>query len=182
MIYSIQGILQLKTSTSIIVNTQGIGYEILIPEPLIQSIGNNGDDIQLYTYHHIREDSMQLFGFSTLEDRQFFIKLTSVSGVGPKVGLKILSTLSVSQLVHALLTENLIQLTSVSGVGKKMAERMVVELKDKVSEFAISADSDITIQANEPNLKQQENDDIILGRKDLLRKKVNADSKQIRVR
>jgi Holliday junction DNA helicase RuvA len=135
MIYYIKGILSLIKSDAVIIDANGVGYHIYCPETTLQSLPDSGATLQLFTFHHIREDQQLLFGFQTEEERQFFMTLTSVSGIGPKLAIKILSSLSISQLTQALLQGDLVQLTSVSGVGKKMAERMIIDLKDKLAQL-----------------------------------------------
>ena len=139
MIFSVTGELNDILNDSIVVTTQGIGYEIFIPERLKQQLPALTSSIKLFTYHHIREDQQSLFGFLTLDDKQFFCLLTSVSGVGPKVALKMLSDFDAPTLSAAIVGNNIPQLTQVSGVGKKMAERLIIELKDKVGGLANSA-------------------------------------------
>jgi Holliday junction DNA helicase RuvA len=135
MIYFIRGILSELKSDSVIIDVNGIGYQVICPESTLNQLPNSGVEIKLHTYHHIREDQHLLFGFTTLADRDFFIVLTSVSGVGPKLGIKILSALPAAHLTQAIIQSNLVQLTQISGVGKKMAERMIIELKDKLTEL-----------------------------------------------
>lgn len=132
MIFSLNGILQLVLDDVIIIDVGGVGYEVIIPETVRQDLPETDTAIMLYTFHHIREDNQTLFGFLSLEDRRFFTLLTSVSGVGPKVAIKIVSSISLQQFSSAILQENIAILTQISGVGKKMAERMIVELKDKL--------------------------------------------------
>ena len=135
MIKQLRGQLIEKKENFLVIDVQGVGYQVFIPSSVFYELGDISEEITVHTYHYIREDSQQLFGFTKVEDRDFFILLTSVSGVGPKVGLKILSTLNTTQFVNAILKDDLVTLTSVSGVGKKMGERLVLELKDKVSQF-----------------------------------------------
>ncbi len=132
MIYSIDGHVDSLLDNSIIINTYGIGYEIFVSELVLNKSTKVGDPLKLYIYHHIREDLEVLYGFLNLEDKNFFNILTSVSGVGPKVAIRILSS-ETDSVVNAIVQENIASLTSIQGVGKKMAERMIVELKDKLS-------------------------------------------------
>ena len=143
MIFHLNGTLSLKTDDFIVVECSGVGYQIYIPYNMHAKLPSHGTPLQIFTYHHIREDNQQLFGFASIEDREFFMLLTSVSGVGPKVGLKILSEFSTDELAQAIMTGNLAVLTQVPGVGKKVAERLVIELKDKLSKlnFVVSPDS-----------------------------------------
>jgi holliday junction DNA helicase RuvA len=134
MIYSITGQVESILDHSIIINTQGIGYEVFVSELVISKAPKVGHPLTVYTYHHVREDLQVLYGFSSLEDKNFFTILTSVSGVGPKVAIRILSS-ETESIVQAIMQENIASLTSIQGVGKKMAERMIVELKDKLSKI-----------------------------------------------
>lgn len=131
MIYHVSGILKDILKESVVIESNGLGYEVIIPSSYIQSLSKIESTVKFYTYHHIREDQQVLFGFNSSEEKQFFQKLIGVSGVGPKVGIKIMSELSIHEFSTAILSNNLHTLTKISGVGKKMAERLVIELKDK---------------------------------------------------
>ena len=115
----------------IIIDVNNIGYEINMPESDIMSL-NLGDNIKIYTYLYVREDDMRLFGFKTSESLEFFKKLITVSGVGPKVALGIISNVDIESLGVAIATENVAALKSVPGIGPKMAQKIIFELKDKV--------------------------------------------------
>ena len=115
----------------IIIDVNNIGYEINMPESDIMSL-NLGDNIKIYTYLYVREDDMRLFGFKTSESLEFFKKLITVSGVGPKVALGIISNVDIESLGVAIATENVTPLKSVPGIGPKMAQKIIFELKDKV--------------------------------------------------
>lgn len=115
----------------IIIDVNNIGYEINMPESDIMSL-NLGDNIKIYTYLYVREDDMRLFGFKTSESLEFFKKLITVSGVGPKVALGIISNVDIESLGVVIATENVTALKSVPGIGPKMAQKIIFELKDKV--------------------------------------------------
>lgn len=115
----------------IIIDVNNIGYEINMPESDIMSL-NLGDNIKIYTYLYVREDDMRLFGFKTSESLEFLKKLITVSGVGPKVALGIISNVDIESLGVAIATENVAALKSVPGIGPKMAQKIIFELKDKV--------------------------------------------------
>lgn len=132
MIYSLNGTLKYQQDQFIIVDVNGVGYQVYMSHLAQQYLPEINQPIEIFTHHHIREDAQTLFGFNSIDDRDFFILLTSVSGVGPKVGLKLLSTLSTNHIIQAILEGDIVTLTSVSGVGKKMAERLIIELKDKL--------------------------------------------------
>jgi Holliday junction DNA helicase RuvA len=134
MIYQIQGPILDILDDSVVVETPGVGYQVFVPAGVLSSCAQ-GDLVTLFTFHHIREDAQLLFGFLTKEDKQLFVMLTSVSGVGPKVALKLMSVLPTELFIKALLQEDVYQLTQVPGIGKKVAERLVIELKDKVAKL-----------------------------------------------
>ncbi len=115
----------------VILDVNNIGYEINMPESDILSL-NVGDNIKIYTYLHVREDDMRLFGFKTNEGLEFFKKLITVSGVGPKVAIGIISNVDTESLCVSIATENVTALKSVPGIGPKMAQKIIFELKDKV--------------------------------------------------
>jgi len=116
----------------VVIDAGGVGYQVFVPQTVIADLPAQGEPMKVYTYHYIREDQQSLYGFLTAEDRRLFGTLISVSGVGPKVGIKFFSTFAAGQLVGAIVHEDIAQLTSVPGVGKKLAERIVIELKDKL--------------------------------------------------
>jgi len=115
----------------IILDVNDTGYEILMPESDIYTL-NLGDNIKIYTHLHVREDEMRLFGFKSHETLEFFKKLISVSGVGPKVAVGIIAKVETEDLCVAIATENVTALKSVPGIGPKMAQKIIFELKDKV--------------------------------------------------
>ena len=116
----------------IILDVNNIGYEIYMPEREILELSNKLDEIKVYTHFSVREDDMKLFGFMPYETLEFFKKLISVSGVGPKVALGIISNIDASDMCIAIATENVAALKQVPGIGPKMAQKIIFELKDKV--------------------------------------------------
>jgi len=138
MIASIRGTLAYKSPTEVIVDTQGVGYSISIPLSTYASLGNVNSTVMLLTYLHVREDMLQLYGFATEEERNIFRLLISVSGIGPRMGQTILSGITVPDLKHHIASGNLGALTAVPGVGKKLAERLIVELRDRISKVETS--------------------------------------------
>jgi len=133
MIAHLSGKLLSKQPNQVVVDIQGVGYLVNIPLSTFYEIGDVGRAVQLLIHTHVREDTIALFGFQTAKEKHLFEQLTSVSGIGPKLGITILSGMSVDELVPAIRQGNLARLTSIPGVGKKTAERMVVELRDKLS-------------------------------------------------
>jgi len=131
MIAYIKGKIIRKNITSIIIETSGLGYEVYVSLNNLHKY-QLGEEVALVTYLHIREDLMQLYGFEDWEERDIFLLLINVSGVGPKGAMAILSHISIEQLKIAIATENLDVLTKLPGIGKKTAQRLLIELKDKM--------------------------------------------------
>lgn len=135
MIAYLSGKLLEKQATAVIIEVGGVGYEVTIPLSTFYELGEEGSDVALRIYTHVREDALQLFGFKTERERQLYLKLISVQGIGAKSGIGMLSGMSADEIVTAIRTDNLARLTSIPGVGKKTAERLVIELRDKLSDF-----------------------------------------------
>lgn len=132
MIAYLAGRLLEKQPNRIVVDVQGVGYEVQIPLSTFYELGEVSTEIQLQIHTHVREDTLALFGFKTSQEKKVFEHLTSVSGIGPKLAVTILSGMSVPELVPAIRQGNVSRLISIPGVGKKTAERLVVELRDKL--------------------------------------------------
>lgn len=132
MISSVRGAILLKKSSSVIVEVGGLGLEVFVPERIIAELGMPGEKISLYTMLNVREDALTLFGFLTDRDRQMFISLLGVSGVGPKVALSVLSAGDSTDLARCIHSEDGDRLVSFPGIGRKTAERIILELKDKI--------------------------------------------------
>lgn len=140
MIYHIRGILVEKDPTRVVLEAAGVGYEILIPLSTYDRLPKTGAETKLLTFHCVREDDEVLFGFATPAEKELFTKLTEVSGVGPKVALSVLSGGSVGELALAIASGNAKRLASIKGLGKKTAEKICLELRDKVNAIeALSA-------------------------------------------
>lgn len=167
MIFFINGTLSHTEDDFIVIEANGVGYKITIPETLLYTLPEIGSQLKVYTYFHVREDQQQLFGFKSIEEKNIFTTLTSVSGVGPKVGIKILSSLEIKELLHAILQENLPVLTSVSGVGKKMAERIIIELKDKIPKLFPSIPEPEALPEIKESVSKNMQDDLTLALKTL---------------
>ena len=133
MIASLSGIISTKTPQEVILEVQGVGYQIAIALSTYFSLPNTGTPVQLFISTHIRNDTIQLFGFKTIEEKQAFSLLTSATGIGPKLALSALSTFSVQELCAAIETNDADTLATIPGVGKKSAGRIILELKDKIS-------------------------------------------------
>lgn len=132
MIAYVKGILAEKEPTRAVVEAAGVGYELLIPISTFDRLPRAGEEVKLLAAHCVREDDETLFGFATPREKAMFGKLTSVSGVGPKIALAILSGSSTGELALAISSGNAKRISSIKGVGKKTAEKICIELKDKV--------------------------------------------------
>ena len=146
----IKGHLVASQPTSVIVDVQGIGYTILIPYRVLGELPSFGEMVQLYTTFVVREASHTLYGFLDAQERDIFEVLMNVSGIGPKLALSLLGHLTLPELQHAVSQQNLTTLCRVPGVGKKTAERLIVELKDKVSSFPMLSHSPLSDAALKP--------------------------------
>ncbi len=129
MIASIQGRLESRSSDHVVVNIGGIGIQVFVPTSTQAAIGGEGEDVRLHTHLYFKEDTLALYGFASVEDLRLFRLLLSVGGMGPKTSLNALSALKPSQLVSAIVTEDLAMLTRIPGVGRKTAARIALELK-----------------------------------------------------
>jgi Holliday junction DNA helicase RuvA len=132
MIASLTGRLQRRSTDSVVVDVGGVGYLVVVPLTTLQSLPEPGEDVSLHIHTSLREDTVNLFGFATELEKELFLVLTGVSGIGPKLALSVLSGLSVPDLVSAITAGDDGKLCSIPGVGKKTAGRICLELKDKV--------------------------------------------------
>ncbi|HYE66276.1 MAG TPA: Holliday junction branch migration protein RuvA [Pyrinomonadaceae bacterium] len=139
MIAHLSGTLLAKQATSVILDVGGVGYEVTIPLSTFYDLEDAGASVQLRIYTHVREDALQLYGFKTARERELFLRLISVSGIGPKLGITMLSGMSADEIIASIRTNNLARLTSIPGVGKKTAERLVIELRDKIASLSSPA-------------------------------------------
>jgi holliday junction DNA helicase RuvA len=139
MIAHLRGIVLEKHPNLVIVDVQGVGYELTIPVSTFTALPEAGGEVTLRVHTHVREDAISLFGFSAREEKLLFEKLISVSGIGPKLGITILSGLAASDLIQAIRNGDLQQLVRIPGIGKKTAERMVLELREKLDIVAGTA-------------------------------------------
>ncbi len=142
MIAHLAGKLIQKQPNSVIVDVNGVGYELTVPLSTFYDLGEVGADVALRVHTHVREDALQLYGFRTDREKHLFLAVTSVTGIGPKLGITLLSGLSADELIRAIRDNNLAKLVAVPGVGKKTAERLVVELRDKMTKLAASTQTE----------------------------------------
>ena len=128
----LKGILYRKSPTEIVVDVNGVGYTVSIPLSTYEKLGEAGSTVTILTYMHVREDILQLYGFAAEAEREIFRLLISVSGIGPKIAQGILSGIQPNELQNLIAQGNVSALTAIPGVGKKTAERLIVELRDKI--------------------------------------------------
>lgn len=119
----------------VIIDVNGIGYKVFVPIPVIGVMTDKNSEVTIYTYLHVREDAMLLFGFLQESDQEIFELLIQISGIGPKVALAVLSSMSAPSFIHAVINEQVGILTQIPGVGKKTAQRVIIELKDKLEKY-----------------------------------------------
>jgi Holliday junction DNA helicase RuvA len=149
MIAFLSGKLLDKQANTVIIDVGGVGYEVSIPLSTFYELGDTGTDVQLRIYTHVREDAIQLFGFKTERERELYLKLISVQGIGARSGITLLSGMSADEIIGAIRTNNLVKLTSIPGVGKKTAERLVIELRDKIDGVSAAAGDGKAVAAGE---------------------------------
>ncbi len=131
-----------------LLDVQGVGYEVFIPLTTFYELPGEGSEITLKIHTHVREDALTLFGFLSQREKDFFLKLISISGIGPKLAISILSGAQVEELAQAIASGNLVRLTSIPGVGRKTAERVVLELKSQVTPFLLPEQIEAAQAAN----------------------------------
>lgn len=137
MIGQLRGKLLSKKPNLVLVDVQGVGYEVSVPLTSYYDLPGEGNEVVLQVHTHVREDALALFGFCTRREKDFFLKLISISGVGPKLAIAILSGAKVEELAQAIADGNLVRLTAIPGIGRKTAERLVLELKGQITPFLL---------------------------------------------
>lgn len=137
MIGQLRGKLLHKKPNLVLVEVQGVGYEVAIPLTSFYELPGEGAEVVLQVHTHVREDALALFGFCTRREKDFFLKLISISGIGPKLAIAILSGAKVEELAQAIADGNLTRLTAIPGIGRKTAERLVLELKGQITPFLL---------------------------------------------
>jgi Holliday junction DNA helicase RuvA len=143
MIAHLRGTLLFKHPNQVVVETSGVGYEVNISVPTFSELPANGSEVALHIHTHVREDLIALYGFLRPAEKQLFEKLITVSGIGPKLAITILSGMAANEMAGAIRGNDLARLTKIPGIGKKTAERMVLELRDKLPETAGTAASTV---------------------------------------
>lgn len=146
----IKGSLEFKSTNYVVIDVSGIGYKIFMPSNSIDGLGNIGDIVKVHTYYYVREDNISLYGFSSSEELRMFELLISVSGIGAKSAIATLSEVSPSSFALSVITNDVSKLTKIPGIGKKTAERLILELKDKLkTESTIEKYEDVKSQVVE---------------------------------
>lgn len=159
MLAYIKGSLEIKTSDYVVIDVGGLGYKVNMSKRALERVGNIGDTIKVYTYYRVREDDISIFGFNTNEELRMFELLLSVSGVGAKVALTILSNIEIAEFALAVITEDVSKIIKIPGIGKKSAQRIILELKDKLKEQQL-AESEGQ-QEEEKESKQEKNTETV---------------------
>jgi Holliday junction DNA helicase RuvA len=131
MIAHLNGVLLQKSTQSVIIDSAGIGYEVFVPLSTFYALPDRNETVGLHIYTHVRQDALILFGFKTLLEKDIFLMLVSISGIGPKLAVNILSGIGPDELLEAMAHGDALRLQSIPGVGKKMAERIALELREK---------------------------------------------------
>jgi Holliday junction DNA helicase RuvA len=178
MIASISGKLRRKGTDYLVVDVSGVGYQVQVPLSTYCGIPEQGDDVSLHIHTHLREDSLSLFGFLTEAEKDMFLLLMGVSGIGPKLALTVLSSLSVADLSCAIGASDDARLCAVPGIGKKTAARMVLELKDKMAHLVPSMAASSSASAPESDIAR----DVISALVGLGYKKPQAEETVRRIR
>ena len=182
MISRIEGKLVEANFTTALIDVNGLGYSVFIPMSTFDKLPSPGQKVTLQTHLHVREDAMTLFGFSEKNELQIFQILISVNGVGPKMALNILSTMPVSSFCSAIINNDLNVIKKINGVGKKTAERLIIELKDKIAKFSPETNLDTTTI---PQKHSQNIEDAVLALEQLgfkrpqIQKAINKETKNL---
>lgn len=148
MITLVKGKLEIKMTGFVVIDVGGLGYKVFMSDNSIEKLGNIGDNVKVYTHHHVREDDISLYGFCTMEELRMFELLIGVSGVGAKTALTMLAVIDPSNFALAIISEDVATLTKIPGIGAKSAQRIILELKDKLKKENIDKNS--TIQMIQP--------------------------------
>ena len=152
MISYVVGKLVEKNENKIVVECFGIGYEIFVSGNTSAMLGNVGEDVKIFTYLQVKEDGVALFGFASNEEKDLFNLLISISGIGAKVAIGVLSGMKISELIVAIGMEDIATISKIKGLGKKTAERIVLELKDKVNPLFYASSQSFEYQAENSNV------------------------------
>lgn len=133
MIAYLKGTLEMKLTDYVVIDVNGVGYKVFMSEPSMEKLGNIGDIVKVHTFYRVREDDISIFGFNTYEELRMFELLISVSGVGAKTALTMLACVTPSEFALAVISNDITKLVEIPGIGKKSAQRIILELKDKLN-------------------------------------------------
>ena len=158
MLAYIKGSLEIKTNDYIVIDVGGLGYKVNMSKKALENVGNIGDKIKVYTYYRVREDDISIFGFNTNEELRMFELLLSVSGIGAKVALTILSNIEIAEFALAVITDDVNKIVKIPGIGKKSAQRIILELKDKLKEQQLAESEE---QEEVKEIKQEKNTEAV---------------------
>lgn len=163
MISFLIGTIEDKLENTLVLDVGGIGYELFVSANTLSALPVSGNSVKIFTYMAVREDDVSLFGFSTREEKELFLKLITVSGIGPKIAISILSGLSISDLTLAIIKQDLKILSKIKGLGKKTAERLCLELKDKLNPLSIVEENNFVEDYDEDAVQMATDTLISLG-------------------
>lgn len=138
MIAHIQGRLHFKSPEYLVIDMDGLGYQIHVPLTTFYDLPEVGSTVALHIHTHVREDALQLYGFQTRDEKALFVRLISIAGIGPRLAVNILSGITPAELAETIIQANIARLTSIPGVGRKTAERIMVEMRDKLPALALA--------------------------------------------
>jgi len=153
MIGQITGIIVSKIAPDVLVDVQGVGYEVLVSLGTFFELPEVGGGVTLHTHFVVRDDAQLLFGFSSLPERSLFRTLIKVNGVGPKMALGILSGMTAGEFAHAIRTNDVATLVKLPGVGKKTAERLVIEMRDRIDHIDVTTNESVAVKR--PDIQQE---------------------------
>ena len=153
MIGRITGIIVSKVAPDVLVDVQGVGYEVLVSLGTFFDLPEVAEAVTLHTHFVVREDAQLLFGFSSLQERSLFRTLIKVNGVGPKMALGILSGMTAGEFAHAIRTDDVATLVKLPGVGKKTAERLVIEMRDRLDDIDVTVNTNVSDKR--PDIQQE---------------------------
>ena len=158
MLAYIKGSLEIKNNDNVVIDVGGLGYKVNMSKKAIEKVGNIGDKVKVYTYYRVREDDISIFGFNTNDELRMFELLLSVSGVGAKVALTILSNIEITEFALAVITDDVNKIVKIPGIGKKSAQRIILELKDKLKAQELAEAEE---QGEEKLNKQEKNSEAV---------------------
>ena len=179
MIGFIKGILRDKDYDNITVECGGVGFNIMITNSCMANLPGLDEEVKIYTYLHVREDEMSLYGFDSPEEKKLFLQLITVSGVGSKTAIQILSAERMSAIINSIINEDTSVIANCKGIGKKTAERIIVELKDKIKPFDYIIPNDNLMTAVQENTKALEDALIVLTSLGLTKNDATKKAKEV---